>query len=183
MKLHYSSAWRFKELTFSSPSQRLCPHPQLPSMSAVYFYRPNNCSPALLCVSVIHNLPLDVFYTNIFVHFDSRLNPSCCYHCARFQVRFHIIAKGTYYLRLFCPSALLSACIISAFTIQIKYNLILEIITWVISKVLHTVRFLFKSKFILQNTFTGLQCNLHCALSQRSNVWASLVFLSGRFRC
>jgi hypothetical protein len=31
--------------------------------------------------------------------------------------------------------------------------------TWVISKVLHTVCFLFKNKFILQNTFTGLQCN------------------------
>ena len=55
--------------------------------------------------------------------------------------------------------------------------------TWVISKVLHTVRFLFKNDFILQNTFTGLQCNLHCALSQRSNVWARLVFLSGRLRC
>jgi hypothetical protein len=55
--------------------------------------------------------------------------------------------------------------------------------TWVISKVLHTVRFLFKNEFILQNTFTGLQCNLHCALSQRSNVLASLVFLSGRLRC
>jgi len=54
---------------------------------------------------------------------------------------------------------------------------------WVISKVLHTVRFLFKDVFILQNTFTGLQCNSHCALSQRSNVWASLVFLSGRLRC
>jgi hypothetical protein len=35
----------------------------------------------------------------------------------------------------------------------------------------------------LQHTFTGLQCNLHCALSQRSNVWESLVFLSGRLRC
>jgi len=46
----------------------------------------------------------------------------------------------------------------------------------------HTVRFLFKNEFILQNTFTHLQCNLHCALSQRSNVWASLVFLSGH-RC
>jgi hypothetical protein len=55
--------------------------------------------------------------------------------------------------------------------------------TWVISKVLHTVRFLFKNEFILQNTFTGLQYNLHCALSRRSNVWASLVFLSGRLRC
>ena len=55
--------------------------------------------------------------------------------------------------------------------------------TWVISKVLHTVRYLFKNEFILQNTFTGLQCNLHCALSQRSNVWASIVFLSGRLRC
>ena len=55
--------------------------------------------------------------------------------------------------------------------------------TWVISKVLHTVRFLFKNGFILQNTFTSLQCNLHCALSQRSNVWASLVLLSGRLRC
>ena len=42
--------------------------------------------------------------------------------------------------------------------------------TWVISKVLHAVRFLFKNEFILQNTFTGLQCNLHCALSERSNV-------------
>ena len=54
---------------------------------------------------------------------------------------------------------------------------------WVISKVLHTVRFLFQNEFILQNTFTVLQCNLHCALSQRSNVWASLVFLSGRLLC
>jgi len=54
---------------------------------------------------------------------------------------------------------------------------------WVISKVLHTVRFLFKNEFILQNTFTGLQCNLHCALSQRSNVWAALVFMSGCLRC
>jgi hypothetical protein len=54
--------------------------------------------------------------------------------------------------------------------------------TWVISKVLHTVCFLFKNEFILQNTFTSLQCNLHCALSQRSNVWESLVFLSGRLR-
>ena len=43
--------------------------------------------------------------------------------------------------------------------------------TWVISKVPHTVRFLFKNEFILQNTFTGLQCNLHCALPQRSNVF------------
>ena len=55
--------------------------------------------------------------------------------------------------------------------------------TWFISKVLHTVGFLFKNEFILQNTFTRIQCNLHCALSQRSNVWAGLVFLSGRFRC
>jgi hypothetical protein len=55
--------------------------------------------------------------------------------------------------------------------------------TWVISKVLHVVCFLFKNEFILQNTFTGLQYNLHCALSQWSNVWASLVFLSGRLRC
>jgi hypothetical protein len=38
--------------------------------------------------------------------------------------------------------------------------------TWVTSKVLHTVCFLFKNVFILQNTFTGLQCKLHCALSQ-----------------
>jgi hypothetical protein len=45
------------------------------------------------------------------------------------------------------------------------------------------VSFLFKDEFILQNTFTDLQCNLHCALSQRSNVWESLVFLSGRLRC
>jgi hypothetical protein len=36
------------------------------------------------------------------------------------------------------------------------------IITWVISKVLHTVCFLLKNEFILQNTFTGLHCNLHC---------------------
>ena len=42
--------------------------------------------------------------------------------------------------------------------------------TWVISKVLYTVRFLLKNVFILQNAFTGPQCNLHCALSQRSNV-------------
>jgi hypothetical protein len=55
--------------------------------------------------------------------------------------------------------------------------------TWAISEVLHTVYFHFKNEFILQNTSTGLQCNLHCALSQRSNVWASLVFLSGRLRC
>ena len=48
---------------------------------------------------------------------------------------------------------------------------------WVISKVLHTVFFLFKNEFILQKTFTGLQCNLHCALSQQSNVLANLVFL------
>jgi hypothetical protein len=53
---------------------------------------------------------------------------------------------------------------------------------WFISEVLHTVCFIFKNEFILQNTFTGLQCNLHCALSQRSNLWASLVFLSGRLR-
>ena len=44
--------------------------------------------------------------------------------------------------------------------------------TCVISKVLNMVRFLFKNEFIFQNTFTGLQCNLHCGLSQRSNVWA-----------
>jgi hypothetical protein len=55
--------------------------------------------------------------------------------------------------------------------------------TWDISEVLHTVCFLFKNEFILQNTFTGLQCNLHCALSPWSIVWASLVFLSGRLRC
>jgi len=55
--------------------------------------------------------------------------------------------------------------------------------TWVISKVLPTVRFLFKNELILQNTFTGLQYNLRCALSQRSNFWASLVFLSGRLHC
>jgi hypothetical protein len=54
--------------------------------------------------------------------------------------------------------------------------------SWFISKVLHTVRFLFKNKFISQNTFTGLQCNLHCALSQQSNVWTNLVFQSGRLR-
>jgi len=54
---------------------------------------------------------------------------------------------------------------------------------WVISKVLHTALFLFKIEFILQNIFTGLQCNLHCALSQWSNVWASLVFLSGCLHC
>jgi hypothetical protein len=54
---------------------------------------------------------------------------------------------------------------------------------WVISKVLQTVYFLFKNEFVLQNTFTGLQCNLHFALLQRSNVWESLVFLSGRLRC
>jgi hypothetical protein len=55
--------------------------------------------------------------------------------------------------------------------------------TWVISSVLHTVYFSLKNEFILQNTFTGLQSNLDCALSQRSNVSASLVFLSGRLRC
>jgi hypothetical protein len=37
--------------------------------------------------------------------------------------------------------------------------------TRVISEVLHTVCFLFKNEFILQNTFTGLQCSLHCVLS------------------
>jgi hypothetical protein len=37
-------------------------------------------------------------------------------------------------------------------------------ITWVISKVLHTVCFLFKNEFVLQNAFIGLKCNLHCAL-------------------
>jgi hypothetical protein len=47
---------------------------------------------------------------------------------------------------------------------------------------LHAVCFLFKNEFILQNTFTGIQYNLHCALSQRSNVWAILVFLSERLR-
>ena len=35
----------------------------------------------------------------------------------------------------------------------------------------YRLRFLYKNEFILQNTFTGLRCNLHCALSQRSNVW------------
>jgi len=45
-----------------------------------------------------------------------------------------------------------------------------SVITCVISKVLHTVCFLFKMNLFLQNTFIGLQCNLHCALSQRSNV-------------
>jgi hypothetical protein len=55
--------------------------------------------------------------------------------------------------------------------------------TWVISKFLHTVCFLFKNEFILQSTFTGLQCNLHCALLQLFIVWASLVILSGRLRC
>jgi hypothetical protein len=54
---------------------------------------------------------------------------------------------------------------------------------WVISKVLHTVRFLFKNEFILQNAVTVHQCNLNCALSQRSNVWAGLLFLSGCLRC
>jgi hypothetical protein len=43
-----------------------------------------------------------------------------------------------------------------------------------------TLCFFFKNEFILQNTFTGLQGNLHFALSQRSNIWESLVFLSGR---
>ena len=42
--------------------------------------------------------------------------------------------------------------------------------------------FSLKNVFILQNTITGLQCDLHCALSQRSIVWASLVFLSGSLR-
>ena len=124
MKSHYSSSWRFKDSTFSSPSQTLRPNPHLPSMSAVYFYRSNNCSPALLNVSVIYSIYLDVFYKNIFVHFDSRLNPVCCYHCACFQARFHIVAKGTYQLRLVCP-ALPSARITSAFTIQMQFNLIL----------------------------------------------------------
>jgi hypothetical protein len=65
----------------------------------------------------------------------------------------------------------------------IKVELSILVLRGVISKVLHTVRFLFKNEFIVQNTFTGLQCNLHCALSGRSNVWVSLVFLSGRLRC
>jgi hypothetical protein len=55
--------------------------------------------------------------------------------------------------------------------------------TGVISIFLYTVYFPFKNESILQNTFTELQCNLHCALSQWSNVWASLVFLSARLRC
>jgi H+/Cl- antiporter ClcA len=63
---------------------------------------------------------------------------------------------------------------------EINYKLIT---TWVISEVLHTVCFLFKIVFILQNTFTGLQYNLHCALSQWSNVWSSLLFLSRCLRC
>jgi hypothetical protein len=40
---------------------------------------------------------------------------------------------------------------------------------WVISEVLHNAYFLFENECILQNTFTGLKCNLHCALSQWSN--------------
>jgi hypothetical protein len=63
----------------------------------------------------------------------------------------------------------------------VSYRLLLY--TWVISNVMHTVCFLFKHELILHNTFTGLQCNLHCALSQWTNVWASLIFLSGRLRC
>ena len=31
--------------------------------------------------------------------------------------------------------------------------------TWFISKVLQTIRFLFKNDFVLRNAFTGLQCN------------------------
>jgi hypothetical protein len=63
-------------------------------------------------------------------------------------------------------------CIHTAYSQMIMpvYCFIISWHTWVISKVLHTVCFLFKNDFILQNTFTGLQCNLHCALSQRSNV-------------
>jgi hypothetical protein len=34
---------------------------------------------------------------------------------------------------------------------------------WVTSKVLHTLCFLFKNEFILQNTFTGFQYNLQFA--------------------
>jgi hypothetical protein len=65
------------------------------------------------------------------------------------------------------------------FIVYVKFVDVLKII----SEVLHTVCFLFKNEFILQNTFTGLQCKLHCALLQRFNVWASLVILSGRLRC
>jgi hypothetical protein len=36
-------------------------------------------------------------------------------------------------------------------------------------EVLHTVCFLFKKEFILQNTFIDLQYNLHCALSHWPN--------------
>jgi hypothetical protein len=43
----------------------------------------------------------------------------------------------------------------------------LTVSTWVISEVLHNVCFLFENEFILQNTFTGLQYNLHCALPHR----------------
>jgi len=39
---------------------------------------------------------------------------------------------------------------------------------WVISKVPHAVPFLFKNELILQNTFTGLPCNLHCAFYHSS---------------
>jgi hypothetical protein len=35
--------------------------------------------------------------------------------------------------------------------------------TWIISEVLRTACFTFKNERILQNTFTGLQCNLQCA--------------------
>jgi hypothetical protein len=68
-------------------------------------------------------------------------------------------------------------------TFQGSWNFTQFLITWAISEVLHTACFLFKNEFILQNTFTGLQCNLHCALSQWSNVWGSLLFLSGSLRC
>jgi len=84
-------------------------------------------------------------------------------------------------------------CVQKALSLAINYFNAVHIIapcllkisinTWIISKVLHTPRLLFKNEFILQNTFIALQFNLHCALSQRSNVFASPVFLSGRLRC
>jgi hypothetical protein len=58
-------------------------------------------------------------------------------------------------------------------TVKLSGALLPEVLnTWAISEVLHTVCFLFKNEFILQNTFTGLRCNLHCALSEWSNPWS-----------
>jgi hypothetical protein len=50
--------------------------------------------------------------------------------------------------------------------------------TWVISEVLHTVCFLFKNEFILQNTFTDLQSTLSIVLYH-----SSLTFGKGLYSC